>query len=290
MAEGLLARYVVGDGHPVRIMGVVNVSPESFYKGSVARRPEEAASAAARMAEEGADVIDVGGMSTAPYLDTAVPVDVELDRVAAALRAIKGSVDVPISVDTYRARVAEEALRLGAEVVNDVTGLKGDPEMLRVVLDYSPSLVICAKEREPRTGLDPVARTVAALSETLDLLASRGFDLRKVIVDPCIGFHRHPEIPWYVWDLAVLSRLGELKAALKRPVAIGVSRKSFIGVLLGRERPEERLYGTIAFTTIAVLSGAHVVRAHDVSAARDAARAVESFARHGIRLKIEYPP
>ena len=282
MIRGLLGRVEVGDGLPVRVIGVINVSPESFYKGSVATDPKAMAEGALRMVEEGADLLDVGGRSTAPYLPTEIPVDEEIRRVTLAIKSIRDSVDVPLSVDTFRARVAEEALKLGAEVINDVTGLKGDEDMVRVVREYEPSLIVCAKERVPRPG-SPIERVVQALRETLQLLIGVGYDLRKVVVDPCIGFFRYGDIPWYVWDLRVLANLRELRS-LERPIAIGVSRKSFIGVITGRERPEERLYGSLAMTAVAVLNGAHAVRTHDVAATRDAVRAIEGYARYGLQL------
>lgn len=275
---GKLGRVEVGDGLPVRIMGVVNVSPESFYKGSVVS-PERAGEVVVAMVKEGADLVDVGGMSTAPYLKTAVPVEEEVRRVRAAVESIKSSVDVPVSVDTFRARVAEEALRVGAEIVNDVTGLKGDPAMVGVLREYQPSVVVCAREVSPGVGGKPIERVIRALTETLEMLRRADYDMKKVVIDPCIGFFRYQDIPWYVWDVSVIAELRELRA-LERPIAVGISRKSFVGVLTGREKPEDRLYGSIALTAIAVANGAHVVRTHDVLPTRDAVRAVEGFLRY----------
>ena len=121
------------------------------------------------------------------------------------------------------------------------------------------------------------------LRETLQLLIDVGYDLRKVVVDSCVGFFRYEDIPWYVWDLRVLANLRELKS-LGRPIAVGVSRKSFIGVITGRERPEDRLYGSLAMTAVAVLNGAHAVRTHDVATTRDAVRAIEGYIRYGLQL------
>lgn len=275
---GRLGRVEVGDGLPVRIMGVINVSPESFYKGSVVL-PEKAGEVASAMAEEGADIVDVGGRSTAPYLQTEVPVEEEVRRVRAAVECIRSSVGVPISVDTFRARVAEEAIKAGAEIVNDVTGLKGDPAMVDVLREYRPSVIVCAREASPRVGGKPVERVIRALSETLEVLRKIDYDMEKVVIDPCIGFFRYQDIPWYIWDVNVIAELRELRI-LGRPIAIGVSRKSFVGVLTGRERPEDRLYGSIALTAVAVMNGAHVVRTHDVLPTKDAVRAVEGFLRY----------
>jgi len=279
---GRLGRVEVGDGLPVRVMGVINVSPESFYKGSVVL-PEKAGEVASAMVEEGADIVDVGGRSTAPYLQTEVPLEEEVQRVRVAVESIRSSVDVPVSVDTFRARVAEEAIKAGAEIVNDVTGLKGDPAMVDVLREYQPSVIVCARETSPGVGGKPVERVLRALSETLEMLRRIDYDMGKVVIDPCIGFFRYQDIPWYIWDVNVIAGLRELRV-LGRPIAIGISRKSFIGVLTGRERPEDRLYGSIALTAIAVVNGAHVVRTHDVLPTKDAVRAVEGFLRYSGKL------
>lgn len=283
--QGKLGRLNVGDGYPVRIMAVVNVSPESFYKGSVVTAINDLENYVNKAINEGCDVIDVGGRSTAPYLSTEIPTEEEVNRISRAIKIIKDLTDIPISVDTFRARVAEEALKLGAEIVNDVTGLKGDPEMITVVKDYQPSLIICAKELMPQPGRDPVARVLNALKESLDILLKADYDLNRVVIDPCIGFFRYQDIPWYIWDLNVLARLNELRS-LGRPIAIGISRKSFIGVITGREKPEERLYGSLAYTVIALLHGVHVIRTHDVLPTKDVVNSITGFRKYGINLRL----
>lgn len=288
MVYARLSSLEVGDGFPVRIAGVINVSPESFYKGSVALGVEEVRSRALKMVSEGCDLIDVGGRSTAPYLNTEINVDEEVRRVVEAVKAIKELTDLPVSVDTFRAKVAEEALKVGADVINDVTGLKGDENMVNVIREYQPSLIVCAREVKPLTlDVEPIERVLSAIKETLNILDRIGYNLSKVVVDPCIGFFRYQETPWYIWDLKILANLGRLKE-LGRPIAVGVSRKSFIGVLTNRERPEERLYGSLALTSIAVLCGAHLIRTHDVLPTRDVIRAVEGFKRYGVELHIIY--
>ncbi|MEM1731795.1 MAG: dihydropteroate synthase [Desulfurococcaceae archaeon] len=286
--EGKLGHLDIGDNHPVRVMAVLNVSPESFYKGSVFTKPEEIKEFVEKAVNEGCDLIDIGGRSTAPYLQTEIPIDVEIERVVKAIRIVKDLVDIPISIDTFRSRVAEEALKAGADIVNDVTGLKGDRMMINVVRDYRPSLIICAREIVPRNGYRPVERVIAALEESLGLLRDIDYDMKKVAIDPCIGFFRYKDPPWYIWDLSVLSNLDRLRV-FGLPIVIGVSRKSFIGVLTGKDKPEERLYGSLAFTAIAILKGAHVIRTHDVAATRDVIRAIEGFKKYGIELHIKYP-
>lgn len=273
-----LAGVEVGDGRPVRVMGVINVSPESFYKGSVKVGREEVAKAALQMVEEGADIIDVGARSTAPYLNTAIPLEEEVRRMVEAIKAIRDVVDRPISADTTSSVVAEEALKAGADIVNDVSGLKGDPRMARVIADHRAPVIVSARESRPMAG-SPVPRVIAALRESLSIALNAGIDEECIVVDPAIGFFRYTEYPWYVWDCEVLAGLRRVREELKRPICIGVSRKSFIGALLGRERPEDRLYGSLASAAIAVYNGADLVRAHDVQATRDAVRMAEFIRR-----------
>ncbi len=289
MIYGRLGRLEVGDGFPIRVIGVLNMSPESFYKGSVALTDDDVRNSVLKMISEGCDLIDIGGRSTAPYLKTEISADEEVRRVVNAVKIVKDLTDIPISVDTFRAKVAEEALKAGAEIINDVTGLKGDERMVDVVKEYQPSLILCAKETKPTppSPADPCERVITALEETINALVKEGFDINRVVVDPCIGFYRNQEIPWYIWDLKMVASLRKLRR-LGRPIAIGISRKSFIGVLTGREKPEERLYGTLALTSIAVLSGAHIIRTHDVLPTKDVIRAIEGFKKYGIRLSIEY--
>ncbi|MEM1600941.1 MAG: dihydropteroate synthase [Sulfolobales archaeon] len=286
---GRLGRLEVGDDFPVRIMGVLNVSPESFYKGSVAVGDDVVREFALRMIAEGCDLIDIGGRSTAPYLNTEVSVDEEVRRVVNAVKIVRDLTNLPISVDTFRSKVAEEALKVGADIINDVTGLKGDEGMVNVVKEYQPSLIVCAKDVKPgiTPTTEPIERVLTSLKVTLNILEKVDYDLSKVVVDPCVGFFRYQEIPWYIWDLKVLANLKRLRE-LGRPIAVGVSRKSFIGVLTGREKPEERLYGSLALTSVAILCGAHIIRTHDVLPTKDVVKAVEGFKKYGIPINITY--
>lgn len=262
LARADLGGVEVGGGLPVRIVGAINVSPESFYKGSVAENVDASIEMAGSMADGGADVIDVGGMSTAPYLETLVPLEEEEKRVVEAIRALSGSLDLPISVDTQRASVARAALEAGARIVNDMTGLKGDPDMAAVVAEYEASAVICAhgKVTDPR---DPVLEARRLLRESLELAEGAGIPLSRIVVDPAVGFFRDTGIPWYQRDAAVISGVGRL-GVLSRPVLIGASRKSFIGAIAGVERPEDRLSGSLAAAAVAVFAGTHAIRTHDV--------------------------
>lgn len=278
----------MGDGHPVRVMAAINASPESFYKGSVVKTRVEASSRIEAAISGGADIIDIGGMSTSPYLGGDISEEVEMVRVREALRtAVRLSGGMPVSVDTLRASVADMALRLGATIVNDVSGLKHDPMMARVVRDRGASLIAMAYSKK-RSTLGPVPRVRRAITETLRLAEESGIETDRVVVDPGIGFFREEgrgsayspqsSMPWYQWDLEILAKLREL-ATLKRPICVGLSRKSFIGKVLGLDRPEERLPGSLAATAISVMNGAAVVRTHDVKETAQAVRIAEAVTR-----------
>lgn len=188
MPRARLGRVWVGNGEPVRLVGVINVSPESFFKGSVRRTVDEVLKAAEAMISSGVDVVDVGGMSTAPYNKTVISVDEEVSRVVPVIKALRREFpELTISVDTFRSRVAEEALNAGADVINDVTGLKGDGDMARVISNHGASVIIMARERVPGQGGDPVSRTVDALRESLEIALGNGIDEGGIVIDPGIG-------------------------------------------------------------------------------------------------------
>ena len=284
MIQSRLGRISVGEGQNVRVIGVINLSPESFYPESVKRSVDEAVNEAGKMIEEGVDIIDVGGMSTAPYKETYVSCEVELSRVVPVVRALKRNLDVCISIDTQRSRVAEEAVKSGAEVINDVTGLKADDKMAGIIAEYDVSAIIMAREVKPLRGA-PIERIRGALRESLEICFRSGVDGGKIVVDPGIGFFRHTEWKWYEWDTYVLRNLRRL-LTLRKPICVGVSRKSFIGEILGQKDPRERLIGSLASEAIAVLNGAHVIRTHDVAEAIQAIRIAEKIRGERKILKV----
>jgi len=259
-----LAGIKIGDDHPVRIMGVINVSPESFYKGSVRITPNEIASLAKKMEEEGADIIDVGAMSTAPYLKTMISVEEEINRLSIAIKVVKETVSLPISADTTRSKSAEVAIKAGASIINDIYGLKGDENMARVVSDHDAGLIIAAHAIEQSEG-NPIEKVIIALKESLDIARKAGIDERKTAIDPAIGFIRNANIPWHVWDCYMIKNLEKLRE-IDKPICIALSRKSFIGKILNLKEPEERLFGSLSATAIAVYNSAHIIRTHDVIA------------------------
>ncbi|ABK78611.1 dihydropteroate synthase [Cenarchaeum symbiosum A] len=256
-------------------MGVINASPESFHPGSVKSTPRAAAAAAMAMEEEGADIIDVGGMSTAPYLGTMVSEGIELKRVDSTVRAVRGATDLPISVDTCRASVARRAMELGAEIINDVTGLNHDPDMAGVIDRYAPSLILCAYANKARTG--SITETRDILQNSIRLARAAGADPGGIAVDPAIGFFRpsgrgrlfsRTKADWAVRDLCILRDLGQL--GRRHPVVVSVSAKSFIGEVLGIGDPRDRMPGSLACEVLAVINGADVIRTHNVQETRRA--------------------
>jgi dihydropteroate synthase len=250
------------------VMGVLNVTPDSFSDGGAFLDPAAALAHAEQMRAEGADLIDVGGESTRPGA-VPVPADEELRRVMPVIEALGVEGALPISIDTSKAAVARAALGAGATFVNDVTALRGDPEMAAVVGESGADVCLMHMLGEPRTMQDDpryddvVADVAAFLEERLAFAVGEGIAEDRVWLDPGIGFGKT-----LAHNLELLHRLDEI-VALGRPVVVGVSRKRFIGSVTGK--PEaERVAGTVAANVLAFERGAHMFRVHDVAPTRDA--------------------
>ncbi|MFQ5895684.1 MAG: dihydropteroate synthase [Nitrospinota bacterium] len=262
------------DFERVRIMGTLNLTPDSFSDGGLLLEPAAALEAAARMAEEGADILDLGGESTRPGSDP-VSVEEELRRVLPVLERLDPEAGPLLSVDTRRPEVARAALERGVHIVNDVTGLR-DPAMREVVANFGAAAIIMHMQGEPKTmQLSPHYEDVVGdirrfFEERLELAARDG--VREVMLDPGVGFGKT-----FDHNLELLRRLAEF-LPLGRPLVVGVSRKSFIGAATGVERPAERLEGTIVCNAAAVWGGAHVLRVHDVREAVRTARMARALA------------
>ena len=262
-------------GERTCIMGVLNVTPDSFSDGGRYLDPALAAEHAVRMAEEGADVIDIGGESSRPGAEVVSAAE-ELERIMPVLKAVVGKVKVPVSVDTCKSDVAREALNEGASAINDITALRGDPRMASVVAERGAGVVLMHMKGSPRNmQRDPVYGDVmgeikAYLSGSIDIAQRSGVDPGKIIVDPGIGFGKTLE-----HNLEILRHLGELYD-LGKPVLVGTSRKSFIGDLTGKDA-EARIFGTAASVAAAIMNGADMVRVHDVAAMRDVARVIDAI-------------
>lgn len=280
-----LANVSVGGNNPVRIMGILNTSPESFYKKSVKTSKNTISDAIKDMVVNGADFVDIGGMSTAPYLSTTVSEKTESKRVLDAIKIVQNISNLPISVDTCRASVAKTALENGVEIINDVSGLKYDPKMVDTIRNYDVSLILCAFNSKPVSG-NPITITKKLFRESLGLAKKAKIPSSKIVLDPAIGFFRKSgkgsfftriKSNWLERDLLIIKNLNSIK--LQHPILISVSNKSFIGALLGKENPADRLFGSIATEAISVINGADIIRTHNVEQTNDAVKIASKLLR-----------
>jgi dihydropteroate synthase len=267
-------------GERTLVMGILNVSPDSFAEASTARDVEAFVARALGMEADGADIIDLGGESTRPGAEL-VSADVERDRVMPVVEALAGRLRIPLSIDTSKAAVASAALSAGASMVNDVSGLRRDPELSQVVAAAGAALVIMHGRGTPKTmnveaAYDDLMADVAGeLRESVSLATAAGVPIERIIVDPGVGFAKRPSHSY-----GVLARLPELAAALARPILVGPSRKSFMREAVGGRPAPERDWGTAAAVTAAVLGGAHIVRVHAPAAMVQVVRVAEEIRRH----------
>ncbi len=256
-------------GRPL-VMGIVNVTPDSFSDGGLFLGTERAIGHGRELAAAGADILDVGGESTRPGAE-AVSAEVELERVGPVVAALCDSegAGIPVSIDTSKAAVAAAALDAGAEIVNDVTALRADPELAGLCADRGPTVVLMHMLGDPRTMQDSpryddvVTDVLAFLAERIKAATAAGIDEDRIWIDPGIGFGKT-----VAHNLELLRRLGELRE-LGRPIVVGTSRKRFLGSLTGRE-VGDRTGGTVATNVLALAEGADVFRVHDVAEARQA--------------------
>ena len=278
MNRAIVAGVSVGDGLDVAVVGALNVSPESFYSGSVAVEADRLLQAAEAMARAGAAWLDVGAMSTAPYLEARIPETLEADRLHWAVGLLTTKLDLPVSADVSRVGPARAALQAGARMINDVTGLAGDPALAPLTAEAGVALVLMAGPTVAPIAGEPVATVHAGLERSLAIARAAGIPDERILVDPGIGFFRGPGVTWPDWDCRVLAGLPALRD-LGRPLYVGVSRKSFIGAVAGVGDPADRLPGSLAATAAAVLGGAQVIRAHDVAETVQAVRVAQAVRR-----------
>ena len=269
-----IANVCVGGKNPARIMGILNTSPESFYKKSIRTTKTQIRNSIKEMENDGVDFIDVGGMSTAPYLSTMVSEKTESKRILEAVKIIQNVSNIPISVDTCRSKPAKDALECGVEIINDISGLKYDEKMKDVVSDFSPSLILCAFS--PKTVTGNPASTKKLLQESLKIAKKSHVSNEKIVLDPSIGFFRKEgngpfftkiKSDWIKRDLTIIQNLNSIKG--NYPVLISVSNKSFLGEILQKD-PSDRLFGSITAEAISVVNGADIIRTHNVNATKDA--------------------
>ncbi|MEZ5334325.1 MAG: dihydropteroate synthase [Methanolobus sp.] len=253
----------VGDEHPVRLMGIINLSKESFYKGSVVGN-DSLLDVAQKMIDEGATILDIGARSTWPLANPVISEEEELNRMIPALEILNDNVDALISVDTVYSSVAKESLKHGADVVNDVSGFTTNPEMIDVVADYDCPAVVMASEEVPGDpiGMDAIMQSLADIISRAD---SKGVDTDKLILDPAVGKWIAEKDP--IFDFETIDQFESLRV-FGRPLLAAVSRKSCIDAVLHKPA-NERLYGSLAATAIVVHKGAHIVRTHDIPETKD---------------------
>jgi dihydropteroate synthase len=261
------------------VMGILNVTPDSFAEPGTRRDTAAFVDWALQMEADGADLIDVGGESTRPGAHP-VTADEELARVLPVLRGLAGRLRIPVSVDTYKASVARAALDAGAAIVNDVSGLRYEPALAAVVAERGAGLVLMHTRGRPASMYaeaeygDLIGEIVSELGASIACAMAAGVPRESLMVDPGVGFAKQPSHSY-----GVLARIGELAAALDRPVLVGPSRKSFMREAIGARPPLERDWGTAAAVAAAVLGGAHIVRVHAVAQMVQAVRVAEEIRR-----------
>ena len=258
-------------GKRTYIMGILNVTPDSFSDGGNFNNIDAAIKHAREMIEDGVDIIDIGGESTRPG-HKYVEADEEIQRVTPVIKELKKEINVPISIDSYKSKVAEEALKLGVEMINDVWGLKKDKDMAKIVAKYDAHVCIMHNQDGTDYNEDIMESIKKSLNESISIALKAGVKKDKIVLDPGIGFGKTFE-----QNLEVLKRLDELND-LGYPILLGTSRKSVIGNVLNVE-PKERLEGTIATTVLGVRDGVDIVRVHDVKENLKAAKMADAIYR-----------
>jgi dihydropteroate synthase len=254
------------------VMGILNVTPDSFSDGGEFTDPGAAVAHARRMIADGADIVDIGAESTRPYAGAQpVSAEDELARLAPVLRPVI-ALGTPVSIDTIKAKVAAWALEQGAAIVNDVWGLQRDPDMARVAAEHGVPVIVMHNREAPDPALDILADVKSFFTRSLDIAARAGIPSERIVLDPGIGFGKTQE-----QSISVLARLGELRV-FGRPILIGLSRKRFID-FVSPSVPQQRIGGTIAGNVMAVLAGVDIVRVHDVAETVQALRVMRAIAQ-----------
>ncbi len=256
-----------------KVMGIINLSAESFNKKSIRISKEDIFKTVKKMSRNGANIIDMGAMSTAPYLKNMISTEEEISRFGNIIEFIKKNFDIPISVDTPRAKVAQFAIDQGVDIINDISGLKYDEEMPSVVSKSKLPIILGAyNANKSKSVSGEIYSTKKLLEESSQIARKYGISENKIIIDPSIGFFRNDglndfyslmdDMPWYIRDLKIISDLSELKS-LSKPICISVSHKSFLGHLFNL-KTDKRLIPSIVSEIISILNGANIIRTHNV--------------------------
>ena len=271
------SEYTLDLSRRTHVMGVINVTPDSFSDGGQFLEKDRAVEQALQLAGDGADLIDIGGESTRPY-SKGISADEEMNRVIPVIEALKKELRIPISIDTLKAQVAREALRSGASMVNDISALRLDPEMASVVAQAGVPVILMhmkgttADMQVAPTYDDVASEIITFLRSAMDQAVRSGVRRDRIIVDPGIGFGKS-----FDHNLEILKELGRLQC-LEAPILVGSSRKAFIGRILDK-KIHERDPGTMATVAAAVMNGAHIVRVHNVKQAVETVRVIDAIKR-----------
>jgi dihydropteroate synthase len=266
-------------GQRTYMMGILNVTPDSFSDGGKFNTTSAALTQAQAMVAAGADIIDIGGQSTRPGAEQ-ISLETELERVLSVLQLLRPLIDVPISVDTTRAEVAKAAIQAGADIVNDISAGTFDPQMLPTVASLDVPIILMHIRGNPQTMQqltnyqDLIGDIYNFLSEKITAAKLLGIDHNKIIIDPGIGFAKNQE-----QNLEILRQLRSLKK-LNSPILVGVSRKSFIGNILNQPDPKLRVWGTAAACCAAIFNGADILRVHDVEEMQQVTLVADAIYRH----------
>jgi len=272
-------------GQRTYLMGVLNVTPDSFSDGGEFNTLDAALAQAQQLVTAGADIIDVGGQSTRPGA-VEISLEEELDRVLSVVQVLRQEISVPLSVDTTRAAVAKAAVAAGADMVNDISGATFDPDMLPTVATLGVPIVLMHMRGTPQTMQqltdyqDLIGEIYQFLEARISAAIACGIDSSRIIIDPGIGFAKK-----YNQSLEIIRRLSVFRS-LNYPILVGTSRKSFIGHILNQPDPKARVWGTAAACCAAIASGADILRVHDVKEMRDVCRVADAIFRRGFELEV----
>lgn len=263
------------------IMGVLNVTPDSFSDGGLYLDREKAVEQGLKLVSEGADIIDIGGESSRPG-SSPITAEEEINRTIPVISSLSKLVEVPISIDTYKSEVASRAIDAGASIVNDISGLRFDPQMAKVLSESNVAVIIMHIKGTPKNmQINPVYEALIPeildyLRESIAICRKHGIPDENIIIDPGIGFGKTFE-----HNLEIINNLREF-SLLGKPIAIGVSRKAFIGKILGDVPPSQRLEGTASAVAISVYNGANIIRVHDVSEMSKVVKIADAIKRQTI--------
>ena len=283
-----LGNLVVGRKNEITIMGILNISPESFYKNSVKSTKSQISKSLIEMEKNGVNIIDIGGMSTAPYLKTIVSEKIESERITKTIKIIQNLSNIQISIDTCRASVAKDALELGTNVINDISGLKYDKDMPKIIEKYEPSLILCSYSKKTVKG-NAISETKKLLDESIKIAQNAHISKQKIVVDPAIGFFRRSsdvknKLPytkinsdWVERDIEIIKKLNSLKTNF--PILVSISNKSFLGKLLGKEDPADRNTETAIAEMLSIINGASIIRTHNPRITSDVIKLTKSLTK-----------